>query len=182
MNEIQILSRYVAKLNNTKPLMKMISQDMLAIVRENFDKEGRPKWTPLAKSTIRQRRKKGHWPGKILQRSGQLLRSIIPSSDNNSAVVSTNKAYAAIHQYGGTIPIAARTKTIFHRTDAKGNFLKQKGNDKLLVFAKSSHKRKSAFTFGQRRYNINIPARPFLHIPDNDLEQIKQKIQIWIMT
>lgn len=73
-------------------------------------KEGRPeKWTPLAKSTIKQRTKKGYWPGKILQIKGDLAASITSKYDDNSAVVGTNKVYAAIHQFGGD---AGRNKKV----------------------------------------------------------------------
>ena len=46
-------------------------------------------------------RKKGYWPGRILQRRGELAASITSKYDENSAVVGTNKIYAAIHQFGG---------------------------------------------------------------------------------
>ena len=68
-------------------------------VEENFKQAGRSdKWQELAKSTIKQRTKKGHWPGKILQVRCELASSITSYYDSDSAVVGTNKVYAAIHQ------------------------------------------------------------------------------------
>ena len=56
--------------------MKHIAGIMLDSVEENFEKEGRPdKWTSLAKPTIKQRIKKGYWPGRILQVRGELAAS-----------------------------------------------------------------------------------------------------------
>ena len=99
----QLFKKLAAKTENLRPLMKNIAGIMMDSTEENFDKEGRPdKWTPLAPSTIKQRTKTGTWPGKILQVSqGGLASSITSKYDNNSAIVGTNKVYAAIHQFGG---------------------------------------------------------------------------------
>jgi len=106
----QLLKKLAAKTENLRPLMKNIAGIMADSVEENFDKEGRPdKWTPLAKVTIKQRSKKGYWPGRILQVRGDLASSITSKYDNNSAVVGTNKIYAAIHQFGGD---AGRNKKV----------------------------------------------------------------------
>ena len=101
--EIQrLLKKLTAKSENLRPLMKNIAGIMMDSVEENFDKQGIPdKWTPLAKSTIKQRTKKGYWPGRILQMRGELAASITSKYDDNSTVVGTNKIYAAIHQFGG---------------------------------------------------------------------------------
>ena len=104
------LKKLASKAENLRPLMKNISGIMLDSVEENFEKEGRPnKWTPLSKSTIRQRTKKGYWPGRILQMRGELASSITSYYDSNSAIVGTNKKYAAIHQFGGD---AGRNKKV----------------------------------------------------------------------
>jgi len=98
----QLLKKLISKTENLRPLMKNIAGIMLDSVEENFEREGRPdKWQGLAKTTIKQRTKKGYWPGRILQVRGELAASITSKSDENSAVVGTNKVYAAIHQFGG---------------------------------------------------------------------------------
>lgn len=100
---IEVLNEIHARLTSEKSrLMGNISQIMLDAVEENFAKEGRPEpWLALAPSTIKQREKKGHWPGKILQQSGQLAAANIPHYDENSAEVTNNKVYARIQQLGG---------------------------------------------------------------------------------
>jgi phage virion morphogenesis protein len=82
-------------------LMQALAGIMMDEVEENFAQEGRPEWMGLKPSTIKARAKAGHWPGKILQVSGQLAASISESSTADTAVVGTNKEYAAIHQLGG---------------------------------------------------------------------------------
>ena len=87
---------------NLRPLMKNIAGVFAYSTEENFKEEGRPdKWADLAESTKKQRTKTGHYPGQILQVSGQLASSISRYYDNDSAVIGSNLDYAAIHQLGG---------------------------------------------------------------------------------
>ena len=87
---------------NLRPLMKNIAGVFAYSTEENFKEEGRPdKWADLAESTKKQRTKTGHYPGQILQVSGQLASSISTYYDNDSAVIGSNLDYAAIHQLGG---------------------------------------------------------------------------------
>ena len=85
-----------------RPLMKNIAGVFAYSTEENFKEEGRPdKWADLAELTKKQRTKTGHYPGQILQVSGQLASSISTYYDNDSAVIGSNIDYAAIHQLGG---------------------------------------------------------------------------------
>src|SRR5574344_256291 len=96
------LIKVAQKCENLKPLMKNIAGIMADSTEENFAQEGRPdKWQELAESTIKKRTKTGHYPGKILQVEGQLATSIPTYYDNESAIIGSNLAYAAIHQLGG---------------------------------------------------------------------------------
>ena len=90
-------------LQNPQPLMRDISVELLSLTETAFEKEGDgQKWPKLALSTIRQREKKGHWPGKMLQVSaGGLAASVQPFSSGKEAGLSVSKPYAAIHQFGG---------------------------------------------------------------------------------
>ena len=84
---------------NLRPLMKNIAGIFASSTEENFKEEGRPdKWTELADITKEKRRKKNKWPGQILQVEGQLAASVNTQYDNYSAVIASNKDYAAIHQ------------------------------------------------------------------------------------
>lgn len=103
LNEVKGLFRRLRRAGeDLTPVMRKISFIMLDAVEENFEKEGRPRWTPLAPSTIKERKRIGRWPGKMLQRSaGGLAASVSNSWNSNSARAGTNKVYAAIHQFGG---------------------------------------------------------------------------------
>ncbi|MDA8168888.1 MAG: phage virion morphogenesis protein [Nitrospiraceae bacterium] len=86
-----LLEKVKRRAEDPAPLMRQIAGIMADEVEQNFEKEGRPRWKPLAKSTIRQRKRKGHWPGKMLQVSGKLAASITEKSGSNSAQVAGGK-------------------------------------------------------------------------------------------
>src|SRR5574344_1469128 len=120
------LLKFASKCEDMKPLMKNIAGIMADAVEENFEQEGRPdKWQELAESTIKHRKKTKHWPGRILQVEGQLATSITTQYDNESAIIGSNLAYAAIHQLGGQagkgkkIEIPARTYMKLLEQDSK---------------------------------------------------------------
>jgi len=94
------LKRLAAAGRDLTPAMRKAAGIMVDAVEENFEQEGRPKWKSLAASTLRQRAKEGS-TGKILQRSGNLARSITRHFDATSAVVGSNLPYARIQQLGG---------------------------------------------------------------------------------
>ena len=91
------------KASDLRPLMKNIAGIMADSTEENFKEEGRPKWKDLSEKTKTARRKTGHYPGQILQVSGQLALSITTQYDDESAVIGSNKVYAAIQQLGGNM-------------------------------------------------------------------------------
>ena len=82
--------------------MAGIAAEMLSLT-EAFERGrgGRRQVKPLALSTIRQREKAGHWPGKKLQRSPGGLASVQPFHDASRAGLSVSKPCAAIQQLGG---------------------------------------------------------------------------------
>ena len=136
------LQRVIQATEQRAPLMQNIAGIMEGAVEENFAQEGRPKWQGL--------KPPGRAGGKILQQSGQLAASITPYSDNDSAVVGSNKKYAAIHQFGG--------KTRAHVIKPR--------NKKALAFG------------GRVVKQVNhpgsvIPARPFLALTQGDEGEIE---------
>lgn len=163
---IELLKR---KLNNNSTLMLSVAEAMRVAVLKNFETEGsrigKP-WQRLSHKTIEQRKKKGYWPGKILQRTGQLKRSIISSYSDNFAQVSTNLIYAAIHNYGGVI----------HRSSIK-TYIRKKREGKTANPLKRSEKPGI-----NKMSSIRIPARPFMKLNESDIDNIKQKIIRMLIT
>lgn len=153
----EIIELLKNKLSNKSKLMVAVAETMRTAVLKNFETEGgrigKP-WQKLSQQTIKQREKKGYWPGKILQRTGQLKRSIISSYGEDYAQVSTNLIYAAIQNYGGVI----------HRSSLK-TFIRKKREGKEAKRPKVN-----------KMSSIRIPARPFMKLNEQDIEKIKQKI------
>jgi len=142
---------------DASPVMRVIAGDMERAVEKNFQSQGRPAWLGLAPGTIAGRIKNGTWPGKILQRTGQLASSIETRSDSTSATVGTNLVYAGIHQFGGQ----TRAHTI---TARKG---------KALAFG-------GIFRRSVRHPGSRIPARPFLALERDDERQIQESVLLFL--
>jgi phage virion morphogenesis protein len=84
------------------PLMRGIAAELLSQTEENFEKEGRPEWTGLSDTTIERRAKNGNWPGQMLQVSAAgLAASVTSLATDSSALVGSNKPYAAMMHFGG---------------------------------------------------------------------------------
>jgi phage virion morphogenesis protein len=85
------------------PLMRGIAAELLSQTEENFGEEGRPEWEDLSDVTTARREKNGNWPGQMLQVSAAgLAGSITTQATDSSALVGSNKPYAAMMQFGGT--------------------------------------------------------------------------------
>lgn len=96
------LKKIADKAQHRQDLMADLAETMRLAVDKNFEQEGRPDWLGLARKNK---------SGKILQGESRDLRSEITAySDNNEAVVGSNKVYAAIHQFGGNAGKHERAK------------------------------------------------------------------------
>lgn len=128
-------------------LMRGIAGDMNAAVADNFEAQGRPRWTDLKSVSIS--RGAGY---RILQASGRLAASITASSDDTTARVGTNLVYGRIHQFGG--------RTRAHVIRAK--------NKKALYTPFGPRKQVN-------HPGSVIPARPFLALTERDLRKIERR-------
>lgn len=157
------LINVIRKVQNRGPLMAQLAEDMHDDVIENFEQEGRPKWKKLAASTIRGRRRRGHWPGKILQVKGLLIKSIQTKSSNDTAMVGTNDRRAKMLHFGGTTKHAARDR-ILHFGKVRPARM---GKDRFgpgrptRDFAKPGKANLGMKTQG-KAYSVTTPGRPFM--------------------
>jgi len=138
-------------------LMRLIAGRLHQAVDENFNSQGRPAWAGLKpgsqlsragaltkRGQVSQARFDKHVRNhKILQNTGRLRNSITETSDNDSARVGTNVAYAAIHNFGG--------QTAAHMIYPR--------HKKALAWATGAYPVKSVKHPGSR-----IPARPFMQL------------------
>jgi phage virion morphogenesis protein len=98
----QTLNQIENAIGDLTPLMRSIAAELASQTEENFEHEGRPDWPALSDVTTENRAKHGHWPGQILQVSAAgLAASITTHATDSSAMVGSNKPYAAMMQFGG---------------------------------------------------------------------------------
>ena len=89
--------------DDLSPAMREIAGHLADSAAESFEQSSAPDgtpWAPLKPSTKKDRQRRGYRAGPILERSGDLITSIISDSDATSAVAGTNLEYAARHQLG----------------------------------------------------------------------------------
>ncbi|WP_204126632.1 phage virion morphogenesis protein [Pseudomonas ogarae] len=98
----QTLSKVEQAIGDLTPLMHSLAAELASQTEENFEHEGRPQWPDLSDTTTERRAKTGHWPGKIFQVSAAgLAASITTQATDSSALIGSNKPYAAMMQFGG---------------------------------------------------------------------------------
>ena len=101
----RMIEGLLKRLSNMAPAMRVIGEIVHESIQTNFEEGGRPKkWEELKSATIKQREKRGHWPGRILVESGVsggLMGSITYKPYPKKVVMLANKKYAAIHHFGG---------------------------------------------------------------------------------
>ena len=160
------LQQLESVLTDPTPMMAGISVEFLSQTEQAFDREG-PGWQKLRPATVRQRTKRGKWPGKIMQVSNALARSYLPFHNRTEAGIGTNMVYAAAQHFGAKIQRKGKAGTVRLRTDAKGVLLRQGAEGKLAklaVFARASHKRAVDRAYQGKDYTITLPARPVLPV------------------
>lgn len=150
--EIKRLSKTLKNLENVnfKGINKNIAVGLKNSTMERFEKEKSPTGKKWEK------RKYGNSKKKILSKTNTLIGSINVKADSKMATAGTNLEYAATHQFG------AKNRRI-----------------------KATHCKLLKFKIGNRwistkEVTINIPARPFLGISEEDKEEIKDVLEHYI--
>lgn len=99
----QLLGRLMGRMGDMSPVMLAITGVMSDATERAFKNEADPvtgaKWPQLTDDTVTMRGGNAH---PILQVTGQLASSVQTDYGKSYAEISTNKIYAAMHQFGGT--------------------------------------------------------------------------------
>lgn len=139
---IEALRKVEWAVGDVTPLMRGIAAELASLTEENFENQGQggDPWEALSPVTTERREAAGTWPGQMLQVSaGGLAASITTQADDSSALVGSNKPYAAMMHFGGKQAefehlwgdIPARP---YLPMDAEGN-LQPQGEDAILDLA-----------------------------------------------
>lgn len=145
--------------------LKVLAVEWRRSVTKNFQSGGRPAWQARSPIYARSKRAKGT---KIMKISGALMNVNTDIDIGQSAVKlmmdPRAKAYAKVHNEGGTINMPPR----------KLKFRKSKSG--RTVFAGSKHK-KIIKTTTSKAYTVNMPKREFTNIPQEDFPRIVSAIK-----
>lgn len=149
-----MLRDMLARLDNPRPALKTIGEIVRTSIQKNFKAGGRPRrWYKS-----RRARAEG---GQTLVDTARLMRSFTVNADKRSVAVGTNVVYAAVQNFGAargsfgrkSVGVKAHTRTV----DGK-------------QISVTAHSRQQVLPWG------TIPARPFMKIHDEDLEEMLEAV------
>lgn len=157
---LAVVNEAAAALADPAPMLRDIGEYLMIAHDQRFASQASPDGTPWqALSPAYLKRKKKN-RDKILVLDGFLQNTLRYQVSNNELLFGTNRIYGAMMHFGGSIDVAARSQQAYFRQDGKTGDV---GNQFVS-------KRKSNFaqwvTIGA--YTIQIPARPWLGISDDD--------------
>lgn len=161
---------------NFSPIIPKLEQVIQTSIDRNFSEGGRfgndnefgggnQKWIESGRAKKQS--------GQTLIDSGQLSSSIVINiSQSNGGLnieISSNKPYAAIQNFGGTINKPASSKTYTQNRYKQGS-------------KKGQYKKGTKFGQGATvgEHTITLPARPFLVLQNEDIVQMKNIISNYI--
>lgn len=162
---VAAIGRVVDAVENPAPLFEQITSYLIGVHRRRFSDQIAPDGTPWAPLSPSYQRRKHRNADKILTLRGHLQGSLRGQWSDGEYLFGTNLKYGAIHHYGGSINIPARSQQAYFNRNRDGSV----GNRFV--------KRKSS-TFSQwvtiGAHTIEIPARPWLGTSSTDDENIVQ--------
>jgi phage virion morphogenesis protein len=161
------LARAVRQAENPRGLYDNIGASLVTSTRRRFEQgvapDGSP-WPPSMRALAE--------GGKTLIDRARLMGSITHEADDGGVSVGSNVVYAAIHQLGGAIQQGAREQVLHFKHNARTGRTR---------FAKANSKANFAKKVEVGPRTINMPARPFLGIDDDDDREIELLAKEWLL-
>ncbi len=146
------LSDFMNRAVNRLPAMKEIGIMLAGRIQGNFRTGGRPPWAP-SRRAIKE-------SGQTLLKTGRLMKSVsTPEITAEAITFGSNLPYAAIHQFGGTIEIPARSSLYRQNRVTRGP---NKGR-----FRRGTTQGRG---FTTKAYTIHMPARPYVVFGDQEFQ------------
>lgn len=99
----QIIGQAVAQLNHPQLLFKQVGETLIKIHRDRFARQVSPDGQPWAPLSDWYRDQKSQNQDKILTLRGHLSQTLSYNTTQDGLEFGSNRVYAAIHQFGGTI-------------------------------------------------------------------------------
>lgn len=174
------LQAILTRLDDRRGFFASVGERLLSSSKDRFRQQNAPDgspWEPLKPATIKARNRKGQTPITILRSNSRgkagssLAGSLSYEAEEDQVTIGSPLAYAAIHQFGGTIRIPARKGMIFRKSNALGQvgrrFAKKSEADHVTEVTIPAHE-------------IRIPARPFVGLTADDEEGILEEARDWL--
>lgn len=151
---LAVIQQAAVALGNPGPMLRNMGEYLLIAHDQRWasqtSPDGQP-WAPLSPAYLESKKKNRD---KILVLDGYLKNTLRYQVNGGELLFGSNRVYAAIHHFGGTIDMPARSQQAYFRQDKRSGAV---GN-------RFVSRRRSNFaqwvTLGA--YTISIPARPFL--------------------
>ena len=158
------------------PAMRSVARAMLTGTQLRFRSTRGPDGTPWPAS-----RRAATEGGQTLSMSGDLRRSITAAHSSTTAMVGTNKVYAAIHQFGGVIRAKNGPFLAIPITPQARKARSPRNMPELRVWQTI----KGQYVMGTDngtvhfllRRQVTMPARPFLGLSDGDRTEVLRVLQ-----
>ena len=157
-----LLGNLRGKLADLTPAMKEVGEIVKTSVTKNFEVGGRPPWQK-SKRAIKQ-------GGQTLVDTGKLKNSQTYRAFNDRVEIGTHKPYAAVHQFGFSGTVSQHVKQHTRKVHSRNVYKKGKKTASGITTVKAHG----------RNMRMNLPARPFLVVQDEDMTQIKKAIEEYI--
>lgn len=152
-----------AEMMRPAPLLERMGERLLVFHQKRFQEQKSPEGIEWAALKPRYLRRKRRNKDKILTLDGHLQNTLHWQVNADELLFGTNRVYGAIHQFGGTIEIAARSQQAYYR---------QKKNGRIA----NEFVRKDKSNFAQWHtipaYKIKIEARPWLGVSKSEGETL----------
>ena len=144
-----------AALADPAPLLAGMGEKLLEFPQQRFREQKSPDGEPWTDLSPRYKKRKRKNKDKILTLDGPLRNTLRWQVNAEELLFGTDRVYGAIHQFGGTIEIAARSQQAYYR---------QKKNGKVdnRFFRKSKSNLAKWHTLPA--HTVTIPARPWLGV------------------
>ncbi|EOD9051290.1 phage virion morphogenesis protein [Klebsiella quasipneumoniae] len=152
-----------ADMMRPEPLLRSMGERLLEFHQQRFKEQKSPAGVPWKELSSRYRIRKRKNQDKVLTRDGYLRNTLRWQVNADELLFGTDRVYGAIHQFGGTIEIAARSQQAYYRQKKDGEI------DNQFV-------RKNKSNFAQWHtipaYKIKIEARPWLGVSKSEGETL----------
>jgi len=166
-------------LTSPRALLRELGEYLRGSTRARFASMSGPDGARWQALSPRYQRRKHRNADKILTLRGHLRSRIAYQLEGDDGVaVGSNLAYAAIHQFGGSIEIAARSQ----RARLVPKRIKREDGTSYVAqrFGKLGAKSGALRNVTLPAYAVTMPARPYLGLSAEDEGEILARTQAWL--